>query len=238
MQLFNLNGGEALALAATVSVALSARATLRFSGLDLAVLGLASFTFVPSFPGTAPFVGATLAGGWLWAARRDDANVVSLAQLWLTLSAHGLWGRLLFKVVSVPVLRLETIVVAGMGNWLGFGLVRSGAQLRGPSGWSVYILDQCSSFHNLSLAMLVWVALLKLSGRMAGRREWTALAIGALLIVLLNVARILLMSRSEADYQYWHAGGGESLFACLTLAAIALPTLRALFRDLRLWSRG
>ncbi len=222
----DINAGEALALCAMASIAFGARRTLSLTSVDFLVIVGAALLFLP--PATSqsfPFLGATLAGGYFWFSRRDDQALVSLGQLWIAISAHAAWGRILFRIVSEPILRIETLAIARLGQDVGLGLTVRGAELSAPNGWSVYILDPCSSFHNLSLAALVWVSLLKLGRRPIRGAAWAALFVGALLIISLNVSRILLMTLSEAHYQYWHDGLGRSLFICLTFAAIALPTL-------------
>jgi exosortase/archaeosortase family protein len=229
-QLLAFNAGDALALAAMASLALSGRATLRLRGLDYAVLGVASLFFLPAAPQNLPFLGATLAGLYFWLFRSDCRELVSLGQLWLAVSGYETWGRVFFRLVSVPVLRFETAMITKAGQALGLGLSAEGELLRSPNGWSVYILEACSSFHNVSLAVLVWLSLLKLAGESVGRAKLAALAVGVGLIVALNVSRILLMTLSETQYEFWHHGDGASVFSCLTLAAIALPTLRSMRR--------
>ncbi len=238
LQFADLNAGEALTLAAVVSLSVGARATLSLTSRDLIVLAAAASMFLPPAPHPLPFLGATLAGAYFWRTRRDCAPLVSLSQLWIAIAAHVAWGPLAFRIVSVPVLHWETLAIAEVGKLLGMGLTVDGAQLAAPSGWSVYILDPCSSFHNLSLAALVWLALLKLGREPVGGSAWAALVTGGAFIILLNVARILLMTLSEPKYEYWHIGLGRSFFTCLTLAAIALPTLLSMRGSLRLQAPG
>ena len=221
----DINAGEALALGAMVSIALGARQILRLTSSDILVIMAGALFFLPSAPPSSPFIGATAAGLYFWWARRDSTALSSLGQLWIAISAHAAWGPFVFRILSAPILRLETSVIAALGHVAGLGLVVRDAQVAAPSGWSVYILGPCSSFHNLSLAMLVWLSLLKLGRDRIAAPAWGALFAGAGLIILLNMLRILLMTLSEADYYYWHDGSGRSIFICLTLAAIAWPTV-------------
>jgi exosortase/archaeosortase family protein len=222
-----INAGIVLALAAIGSVVLSERTSIRLSIVDYVVLSLVSLLFLPPSPHNLPFLGATIAGLYFWLFRSDCSALVSTGQFWLAISAYEAWGRVFFRLVSVPVLWLETTVIANVGQAIGLGLSVDGELIRSPNGWSVYILEACSSFHNVSLAVLVWLSLLTLAGASIGRSKIVALAVGAILIVALNVSRILLMTLSETQYEYWHHGNGAGVFTCLTLAAIALPTLRS-----------
>jgi exosortase/archaeosortase family protein len=221
----DINAGEALAMCAMASIAFGARRTLSLTTTDLLVIVAAALFFLPPEPQNLPFIGATLAGAYFWRVRRNIPALLSLGQLWIAISTHAAWGQLAFRIMSAPILRLETLAIARLGQDLGLGLAVNGAELATPSGWSVYILAPCSSFHNLSLAALVWLSLLKLGREPIRQSAWFALFTGGVLIVLLNASRILLMTLSEAQYQYWHDGLGRSLFICLTFAAIAIPTL-------------
>jgi exosortase/archaeosortase family protein len=225
LNIADINAGEALAACAMASIAFGARRTLALTATDILVIIAAALFFLPPAPSNSPFIGATLAGLYFWRGRRDIPALASLGQLWIAISAHAAWGPFVFRIISEPILRLETLTIAALGRAAGLGLVVRDAELAAPSGWSVYILGPCSSFHNLSLAVLVWLSLLKLGRDPIKSSAWAALFLGAVLIIILNILRILLMMGSEADYYYWHDGPGRSLFICLTLAAIALPTV-------------
>jgi hypothetical protein len=142
----------------------------------------------------------------------------------LAVSCYELWGRILFKIVSAPIVQVEVSVVANFGRWLGFNLGLDGIRFISPNGWSIFMMEDCSSFHNISLAVLVWLSLIKLGGAKATGLTATALCAGISAIVCLNALRILLMTPSEDAYHFWHYGNGAMIFSCLTLAVIAFPT--------------
>jgi len=225
LNLADINAGEALAVTAMVSITYESRRILSLTSLDFLVIIAGALFFLPPAPPSCPFLGATLAGLYFWRARGEIPALASLGQLWIAISTHAAWGPFVFRTISAPILRLETLMIAVLGHVAGLGLVVQGAQLAAPSGWSVYILGPCSSFHNLSLAVLVWLSLLKLAGGPIKASGWAALVVGAALVIVLNMVRILLMTLSEAHYEYWHDGSGRNIFICLTFAAIAVPTV-------------
>ena len=106
-----------------------------------------------------PFVGATIAGVYFWRRRPYNAQLASAGQLWLAISVYRLWGRLFFQVVCAPIIEAEVFVIAKAGQLLGFGLSLDGICIISPNGWFVYVMEGCSSFHNASLAVLVWSSL-------------------------------------------------------------------------------
>jgi hypothetical protein len=217
-----VNAGELLAFVAMYSVLKSKIDTVRLSRVDFAVISACAMFFL--FPKQSlPFVGATIAGLYFWRRRPYNAQLASAGQLWLAISVYRFWGRQFFQIVSAPVIQAEAFVIAKAGQLLGYGVSLDGIRLHSPSGWFVYILEACSSFHNASLAVLVRLSLIKLAGA-----KLVALGAGILVIICLNALRILLMTPSEEAYHFWHEGSGATLFSCFTLGAIAVPTILSL----------
>ena len=222
-----VNAGELLAFFAIYAVLKIKVDAIHLSKVDLVIISSCAMFFL--FPKQSlPFVGATIAGIYFWRRRPYNEQLVSVGQLWLAISVYRFWGRLFFQVVCAPLIQAEVFVIAKAGQWLGFGLSLDGIRLTSPNGWFVYLMDGCSSFHNASLAVLVWLSLIKLAGSKVSGSKLMALVIGILAIVCLNALRILLMTPSEEAYNYWHEGRGAMLFSCLTLAAIAIPTTLSL----------
>lgn len=226
-----INAGQLLAFIAICSVLKSEPDSVVLSRSDFIVLALCATLLLPPVQ-NFQFVGATIAGLYLWLYRPYNAQLASVGQLWLAISFNQVWGRLFFKIVFAPLVQAEAFVIAELGGLLGLGLNRDGITLASSSGWSIFIAEPCSSFHNISLSILVWLSLIKLNGATVGRRTLIALGTGALAIICLNAFRILLMATSEEAYHYWHEGGGTVIYSCLTLAAIAFPTILSLrFRE-------
>ena len=119
-------------------------------------------------------------------------------------------------------------VVSNFGQWLGYNLGLDGIVLVSQNGWSIFMMEDCSSFHNISLAVLVWLSLIKLGGAKATGLTVMALCAGITGIICVNGLRILLMTPSEAAYLFWHNGNGAIIFSCVTLAVIAFPTIASM----------
>ena len=223
--LVEFNVGEAFALAALVSQILAMpdrRMTL--SRGDQAVLILSALAwFVPEQHGI--YLATTLAGGWLLLRRRTDRHWSGIGQIWLALSIYELWGKLVFKLVYQTIEGAEVGLIYGIGRLFYAGLGAEGANLSVRGDWSIVVLEGCSSFHNLSLAVLVWLSIFKIAGQPAGRAALGALATSFGLVVTINVARILAMLPSREAYQVWHDGSGSSLVALASVVAMIGPAL-------------
>jgi exosortase/archaeosortase family protein len=225
--LFEVNAGELLAFIAVCSVLKSKTRDTVLTRLDFVIISLCSMLFL--VPKASPvFAGASIAGFYFWRFREYNPALASAGQLWLAISFYEAWGRALFKIIAAPVIQIEAFIVAKAGQWIGAGLTLDGIRIYAPSGWFVFILEACSSFHNSSLAVLIWLSLIKLAQAKVTSTKLLALGVGIVTIICLNVTRILLMTPSEEAYHFWHDGTGATIFSCLTLGAITIPTVLSL----------
>ncbi|MEL6061789.1 MULTISPECIES: hypothetical protein [unclassified Methylobacterium] len=223
--LIEFNVGEAFALAALLSQLLTvpdARMTLARS--DRAVLVLSALAwFIPEQHGV--YLATTLAGSWLSLRGRADRHWAGIAQIWLALSIYELWGKLVFKMAYQSIEGAEIGLISRIGRLVYGGIGTEGASLSVRGDWAIVILEGCSSFHNLSLAVLVWLSILKIAAHPVDRAALAALATSFGLVVAINVARILAMLPSREAYHFWHDDAGSSLVALAAVVAMIVPAL-------------
>lgn len=222
-RLIELDIGEAFAFAAVLSLVL-ARPGARpgFTRMDLGVLVLGTLTWFLPEP-HAVYAGMTLAAVWLLARHARDRQLADLGQIWLALSLCELWSKLVFKLFYQAIEPFEVAAMAWVGRFAFPGLHVTGAYLSTRPDWSVVMLEGCSAFHNLSLAGLIWLCVLKIAGRRVGGGALGALAASAVLVVAINIARILVMLPSRDAYAYWHDEAGSVTVALASVAASLLP---------------
>jgi hypothetical protein len=223
--LVEFNVGEAFALAAILSlVHADRREDVTLVGSDIAVLLLSALAWlVPEQHGV--YLATTIAGAWALLGRRSDRRLAGIAQVWLALSVYELWGKLLFKLVYQTIEVVEVSLIYEVGRLFYGGLGVAGASLSVRGDWSIVILEGCSSFHNLSLTVLIWLSILKIAGRAASPAAFRALGVSACLVVAINVARILAMLPSHEAFVFWHDGPGSSWVALSSVCAAILPVL-------------
>jgi exosortase/archaeosortase family protein len=141
------------------------------------------------------------------------------------LTIQELWGHVLFDLIAFPLLRAETAVVGTMLEATRPGTVWVDNIITGPSGFGLVIYTACSSYHNLSLAMLCWVTMSKLHDQKWTKRDiMIGLLVSATMIVS-NLVRLYLMAIDIDSYHYWHEGAGADIFAVgasVTIFSISL----------------
>lgn len=222
-RLIELDLGEVFATVAVAALILTKR-HLRpaLTRTDLAVLTAGSLTwFLPE--AHAVYAGMTLVGVWLVAKRSQDRLLADIGQLWIALSFCELWSKLAFKLFYQAIEPFEVALMASVGRLIYPSLHATGVYLSSRPDWSIVMLEGCSAFHNLSLAALIWLCVLKISGRQVGPGTLGALAVSAVLVVAINFARILAMLPSPVAYEYWHNGTGSVLVVVASAAASVLP---------------
>lgn len=223
--LVEFNIGEMFGVAAIASMILaSPRTPIVFTRADLVVLVCSALAwFVPEQHGV--YIALTLAGGWFAISRRSDKLLGSIAQVWIALSIHELWGKLIFKVAYQSVATVEVGLLYRVGRLFYDGLDMNGATLSIRHDWTIVVLEGCSSFHNLSLTVLIWLSILKIAERPVSPAALRALGVSASLIIAINIARILVMLPSREAYLFWHDGTGSTFVALTSVLAAIVPIL-------------
>lgn len=224
------NAGEILALCAIYSVLTAKTGVIALSRADFAVISACALLMLPPVSQHFAFLGAGLAGLYFVLHYPRHTALAQVGQLWLAISCYESFGQLFFKLVSAPLMQAELSVIALIGPPLGFPVSKDGIRIVSPDGWFIFMLERCSAFHNISLAILMWLSFLKLAGAEARRPQLVALGVAVLSIFLLNGWRMLLMTPSPAAYDFWHGGAGALLFSCGAFFAVALPTALSLRR--------
>ncbi len=153
------------------------------------------------------------AGLFSWIRGRGDPKLRGAGVVLAALTIQEYWGHIVFDLFALPLLRAETAVVGTLVQAARAGTVWRDNVITGPSGFGIIVYSGCSSFHNLSLAMLCWLTVSRLRNQNWRSRDLlTACVIGAAMIAC-NVMRLCLMAWSPDLYEYWHDGLGAQIFA-------------------------
>jgi len=159
-------------------------------------------------------------GLWLFLKKEDDIRAAGA--VFLAIASQQFWGHIILGALAPELVRLDAAMV-------GEAMVRTikGASwhdniITSPSGYSIVVVEGCSSFANVSTALLAWVSF----GRLE-RVKWLPrdLIVGVVVVVsqiALNVTRMYLMAQSPQSYLYWHDDGGKQIYVAAASAAAVL----------------
>jgi exosortase/archaeosortase family protein len=194
------------------------------SGMDIAfALLVAVLNFLPA--ASVTWVSATAFAAFLIATSRGDRKLQAAAAVLFALAFNGMWGPVIFEVLAIYLLRADAALVGTVLSLTQPGMTWNDTVVGVPGGHSVFIYSPCSSFHNISLGLLCWVAVTKLI-----RTTWlrtdvlVAVAVTAA-VILLNASRLYLMALSPEHFTYWHDGFGDTVYAWATTFVVLLISL-------------
>lgn len=189
----------------------------RTSGRDLAVAGLVVLLSLLPIS-IAAKGGLLLSGAYLFSTSEADSDDRKVALLLLALTSPLVWGRLLLNLFAAPILSLDAHFVGAL-----VGSQVDGNTIRSANGVGRVVVETpCSSVHNMSLAVLLWITTAVLFNVRLDRRY---VAVGAAMIALmftLNIGRIAAIALFPSHYETLHVGIGAGLFGWAGLIGAVL----------------
>ena len=171
------------------------------------------------------WLAATAAALFLLVRSREDVKLRAAAVVLLALTLNGFWGPKLFNVFAYPLLRLDAALVGSLLALTQPGMDWNATIVGQPSGHSILIFGPCSSFHNISLALLCWVSITKLLRTPWTRGDFLVALLLCTVVFLFNASRLYLMALSHDNYVYWHEGPGEQIAAWTMTISVFLISL-------------
>jgi exosortase/archaeosortase family protein len=152
---------------------------------------------------------------WLASRAADGSPVRRGAWILFALTVPMFWSRELFTILTDYILQIEAALI---GTAMGTPYNGNMVQFADGSGY-MEVWPACSSFANVSLAVLCWVMFSQVSGATAARQGalWCILACAS--VVAINVTRISLIGYFPQHYDLLHGPIGTNVVGWLTLAA-------------------
>src|ERR1700694_740812 len=153
----------------------------------------------------------TITAGYLLIADRGDRNLTAAGSVLLAVSAHQVWGPVLFQLLTPELLRADAALVGEVLTSLRPDIVWSGTAFHAPDDHSILLIGGCSSFNNVSTAVLACATVAMLTRTDWYRRDITTLAIACVVMILANAARLCLLAWSGPLHLIWHDGAGVQI---------------------------
>lgn len=231
----SLNGFQLLAWAAAISLVMRANWSETASIADMAI----AFAFV-ALAATANATGdrllfaAVATGAAIYAFARCGTRpqLMAAAAILLAVAGNAWWGPFVFSFVAEVFVKADVALVGETLRRFNPNVTLDAGFIVAPDRHALVILDRCSSFHNMTLAMLFWVSLTMYRRQYWLRGDFVALACACLVMFALNAWRIALMARSRIDFVYWHDGAGAAIFgAASTLLILAIVATGAVMAE-------
>ncbi len=166
-------------------------------------------------------IAVSLAAIIVFRVLRNDRNERAAAFVFGALTLQAIWGPWLFALTASEILRVETFVVGSLLHLLSPAVVWNGSVFVAPDAHSIIVIEGCSAFANILLAMLCWTSM-----TMWDRQYWrtTDIFIGLAMyasVVAVNTLRLCLMAQSASNYQFLHNSPGATLIGLIV--TVMLP---------------
>ena len=165
--------------------------------------------------------GVLLTACWLLLTAPRGSRAGRVGMILLALTASLSWGHLVLTFIGDWLVSLDARFV----GWL------AGTQAQGNlvdftvGGDPIMITYACSSMHNMTMAIQLWVALTQLLRIPFGLR---AVLVGLAAIsanILVNGMRLATIAHNRESFDYWHEGAGSNLFAWLAIFVVTIITM-------------
>jgi hypothetical protein len=142
----------------------------------------------------------------------------------LATACSMLWARLAFGVFAEPILNIDAQLTA----WLaGTDHVDNVVRMSHDSGY-VVIMPGCSSFENVSLAVLTWIMLSQVLDRLPTIRDFLWCGLTCVLVIAVNICRLSIMAFNTDSYLTVHSIWGAASANIVTLIIVGgISTLYA-----------
>jgi Transmembrane exosortase (Exosortase_EpsH) len=166
---------------------------------------------------------ATLVAFYLLILNGGDRNLKAAGAVLLAVSAQLVWGLIFFRLFTPELLRADAGLVGTFLMALRPDIIWEGTSFFAPDGHAVSLIAGCSSFNNVSTAVLACAAVAMLRRTEWVRGDIATIAIACVAMILINSARICLFAWSVAFHDYWHDGeGAQILGISQTLIVLAM----------------
>ena len=184
-----------------------------------AMLAFVSGLMVPSSSVAAIDVMAL--GAWETLRRPRDVHYRAAIIIFMAAAARELWVATVMKMLSPVLLHIDAVLTRTTLGWLGHPSVVTGNLIQTDQGMVLAVLMTCSSFANISLALLTWLVLTRWLRPHFHRHDLAAALLVTLSVIVINLTRLTIMGLGLSYYELAHGPIGQTA----TELAILIATL-------------
>lgn len=176
------------------------------------------------------WLGLTLLGAYVvWFGARDDMGRAGAAVV-LSMTVAMLWAKVVVHFCSLDLAEFDTLLVGLFGNIGSHGniMLYQNDEGRLIVGWP------CTSFANLSLAMMLWLTITRAVRPVPRRSEWWGVIGVTVSLIAINTLRLFLMTFSHDARMLVHDGWPKTAFNFALLLVTCAWALYGVRKELRL----
>ena len=170
---------------------------------------------------------ATVMAAVMLSVHRGSSDMRCAGAVLMALSVQLFWAPMLFQLLYPEFLSADAAVVGAFLTLTNPDIIIVENTMFSTNGHAVTLSGACSSFNNLSLAMLGCVSMI-----MFFRDRWQASDIHwvvfiCILMIAMNAARLGVLALDYETYQYWHNEAGATIIGVAESLVIFAASLAA-----------
>ena len=191
-----------------------------------AIILILLLSFMPlNFAGAIALLGC---GAYLAATSAGGSGERRMALIMIALTGPLIWGRFLLALSGPLLLELDARMAAHLA---GVHVEGNVVTLSDGSG-SLYVALGCSSVHNMSLAILLFVALVQMMALKCTPALILTAAWATLAMAVVHVMRLAAMARFPQYFDLIHTGWGGTAFGAASFVAAGAIIVRGVRAEL------
>jgi hypothetical protein len=160
-------------------------------------------------------------GAWEILRKPLDIHHRASIIIFIAAGARELWVATAMKMLSPWLLHIDAIMASTILGLLGHPSIVTGNLIETDQGMVLAVLMTCSSFANISLALLTWLVLTRWLRPRFQRRDLVSAVLVTLSVIAINLTRLTIMGLGPFDYALAHGQVGQTA----TELAILISTL-------------
>lgn len=166
-------------------------------------------------------------GLWLVFQRETDAKLTAAGVTLIAISIHLFWGRMLFAFLLPEFLALDAAAVSIIAPLVQPEIGTKGTAFHSVDGHTIMLVGGCSSFNNISLALLAGASAIVFARGRIQVSDWPWLLALTLAMIAMNVVRLSVLAIDYETYVYWHDADGVQVLQWIQLLVLGLICILA-----------
>ncbi len=189
----------------------------RGDGLIIAVMAILALLPIQA----AAAVALLIAAIWMLLTSPRASRGRRVGAVLLALTTSLIWGHVMLMLLGDVLVRLDARFVA----WLAGSTAHDNLVDFTSGGGNMMIAYACSSLHNMTMAIQMWVAMTALLRIPVGPKSLLVGLAAVVANVMVNGIRLTTIAHDRAAYDYWHIGAGGAMFAWLAVVVVAFVVM-------------
>jgi hypothetical protein len=141
------------------------------------------------------------------------------------ISGNTFFSPIFYQLTLPELIHADAFLLGNLLKIIRPDILWSGAVFKSADGMGIALVGACSSFQNISLAFVAYIAIAIYTRNFLVRKDIVFILIIGLLMIALNDIRLILTTWNKAYYLYWHDGNGAVIYQNIANLVIVITAV-------------